>query len=373
MKSGAEAALVGRERPRWIAAVALGLIAAVTLVHYATDMQAVAFHNVYRRLYYLPIVLAAFAHGLRGGVGAAGLASAAYLPHAFFMAHRDPAPPVDKGLEIALYFAVGALTGWLVERQRRVQRQLEASLTERDALAGQLVRAGKLSALGELTAGLAHELRNPLASILGSAEALAAEFPADHRKHRLGQLMLREIDRLDRVVTDFLEFARPTTPTRQRVDMRGLLEEVVGLARHHRDADAVRFQIEVDPNELELEVDPDQMTQVLLNLTLNATQALFEGEPEAPTITYLAREREVGTRRRRCLGVRDNGPGVDPAHLEEIFHPYFTTRPEGSGLGLSLSARMIEAHGGFLDVESEPGQTTFWICFEGQGGLRHES
>lgn len=348
-----------------ITAASLGLMLCVTAVHYMTDIHAVAFHNVYRRLYYLPIVLAAFGYGLRGGLGVATLSSLAYLPHAFFMPHhhRDPAPDIDKLLEIALYLAVGALTGWLVERQRQVQRRLEQSLKERDVLEAQLVRAGKLSALGELTSGLAHELRNPMASILGSAEALAAEFEPTHRKHRIAQLMLSEIDRLNRVVTDLLSFARPAKPTTQPTDIKTLIQRVEQLWQHQPDHQSVVWDDALTPGQLIVEADPDQLVQVILNLVLNAAQAMQAQREPTPTVRFYTQTRELGERRACALAIEDNGPGIPPEHIAQIFDPYFTTRHEGSGLGLSISHRIMELHGGFLDVESQPQKTTFWLVF----------
>lgn len=346
----------------WVAAI---FIVAVTVVHYITDSHAVAFHNVYRRLYYIPIVLAAFSHGLKGGVGAAVLASVLYIPHAFLMTHADPSPAIDKVLEMVLYVAIGGLTGWLVNRQTEIRHALERSLEERDALEESLVRAGKLSALGQLTSGLAHEIRNPLASIMGSAETIVAEFDEEHRKYRMGQLLLEEIDRLNRVVSDFLKFARPSEPQRTQV-------EPVALAREVRDLTAARARhagVEVDlsatpPDEV-VWADADQVRQVILNFFLNAYAALEEHDFDAgvtPRIELVTERRQVGERDYFCLGVRDNGPGVSEELRDRIFDPYFTTRDEGTGLGLGVSSRIAEAHEGFVDVtDADPG-ATFWLC-----------
>ncbi|TDP63649.1 sensor histidine kinase [Bradymonas sediminis] len=346
----------------WIAAI---LIVGLTVVHYITDSHAVAFHNVYRRLYYIPIVLAAFSWGVKGGVGAAVISSVFYIPHAFFMTHADPSPAIDKVLEMVLYVGIGGLTGWLVSRQNEIRRALERSLAERDMLEESLVRAGKLSALGQLTSGLAHEIRNPLAAILGSAETLVAEFDPSHRKYRMGQLLLQEIDRLNRVVSDFLEFARPGEPQQMEVNPVALAKEVFELTA----ARARELDIAVDISHAEvpprLLADPDQVRQVLLNFFLNAYQALEERastDDFSPEIELLSEQRKVGARSYFCLGLRDNGPGVPGDIREKIFDPYFTTRLEGSGLGLSVSARIAETHGGFVDVTDASPGAIFWLC-----------
>ncbi len=350
----------------WIG-LSLVLVVAVMTVHYWTDTHEVALHNVYRRLVYIPIVIGAFAAGLRGGLLVALTATVAYIPHAFLMSHGDPAPTIDKSMEILLYLGIGGLTGYLVDHQKKVRRKLERSLEERDALESELIRAGKHSALGQLTAGLAHEVRNPLASIQGSAEALAEEFPEEHRKHRMSVLLLREIDRLNDVVSSFLRFARPAKLERRSVDLHELVTNVAAFAQEHGSELEVDVEIHTSPGEWVVEADPGQLRQVVLNLYLNARQALERADrqqqaPERPTIQVVSKRRIVAGRTYLCLGVCDNGPGIPEELQEEVIDPYVTTRPEGSGLGLSISSRILEAHGGFLDLESRPGETTVWIC-----------
>jgi two-component system, NtrC family, sensor histidine kinase HydH len=346
----------------WIRRLALAAAAGllmITLAHYLTGTHEGDLHNLYRRLYYLPIVLLSFAYGRKGGLTAAGMAIALYTPHAFFMEHHDPASNIDKLLEFGLYLGVGALTGWLVDRQRAAQHGLERSLVLRQELEQQLVRAGKLSALGQLTSGLAHEIRNPLASILGAAEALAEDYPEGHRKHRISRLMLREIERLDRVVDDFLAFARPTAARRDSMNAAALAREVIELTSAQARAAGVEV-VDQLPATLQIRGDRDQLSQVLLNLTLNAFQAL--GGVERRRVTFVTHGRHVASQNMRCLGVRDTGPGIPDEHREQIFNPYFTTRQGGAGLGLAISSRIVENHGGFLDLEITDDTTTVWMC-----------
>lgn len=346
-----------RGRVRFVFAITL--VVPITLIHFATDHHLVELHNVYRRLYYIPIVLGAFAAGIRGGLGVAVAATLGYLPHAFFAEHHDPAPAIDKLLEMVLYLAIGVLTGWLVEQQDRVREQLESALSERNALESQLVRAGKLSALGELSAGLAHEIRNPLASILGAAESFVGDLEPGHPKHLLGELMIKEVHRLNGVVTRFASFARAEPMKRIATDLMGLAAEVVELTR--AEAESRNIDIDLQHGRVEANVDPEQVRQVLLNVMLNAFEAA-EDENE-PHVVVVAESRDLGPGRFRCVGVRDNGPGLPHGHEEDVFDPYFTTRDEGTGLGLSISSRIMEAHGGFIDFERRDGETTAWLCF----------
>lgn len=341
------------------------LMFSVTAFHYTTDPQLVELHSVYRRLYYIPIVLFAFSYELRGGLGAGLFACVAYFPHAFLMTHGSPAPPSDKILEMLLYLGIGGLSGWFVRRQHKAQRALRQSLRERDALEENLVRAAKLSALGQLTSGLAHEIRNPLASIMGSAETLAEEFDEDHPKHRLGQVMLKEIDRLNQVVDDFLAFARPGEPERGRADLVDIVDEVRELTGPQARDREIQFEMEADSGELIAEADPSQVSQVVLNIFLNAYQAFDRLEADRPpTVTVMSETRTVSGTDYACLGIRDNAGGIPPTMREQIFDPYFTTRDDGTGLGLSVSSRIVDAHDGFIDLEVDDtrGTTTFWIC-----------
>jgi len=351
--------------------VAVIMVVLIMMGHYWTDPRLVALHNIYRRLCYIPIVLAAFAYGYRGGLITAAAACLAYVPHAFMAHHhhRDPSPTEDKVAEMVLYLLIGGLTGWLVHRRQQAHLALEKSLAERDALETQLVRAGKMSALGEMAAGLAHEIRNPLASILGSAEALMSDYDESHRKHRIGQLMLKEIDRLNRVVSDFLHFAKPTPPERSPQDLRAL---VVGLTDVTKtEARSRLVEVGVDEAELaNIPADRDQITQVLLNLLLNALQS-FDDLPDSDSrerkVDIAFKTESVAGDRFQGVGVVDNGPGIDDAIAERVFDPYFSTRTEGSGLGLSVSNRIVEAHGGFMEVKRDGDTTAVWFFLPVEG------
>lgn len=347
-------------RPLWIAA--LLCMVAITAGHYTTGAHSVVVHNLFRRLYYLPVVLFAFAFGLRGGLAAAVATCLAYAPHAFWMSahHRDPAPSADKAFEMALYLVVGGLTGLLVDRQRRVQARLEHALSERDALSAELVRAGKLSALGEMVAGVAHEVRNPLASILAAAEGLQSVVGPAHPRRKLVDLQLTEIDRLSKVVTRFLAFAKPTAPGRAWVDLEERATAAAALLGPHQSA------VTFDPSlkDATVRADPDQLLQILLNLALNAVQAMTDAG-RSPRVRMLAEMRSIAGTPHLCIGVRDFGPGIPAAAVEQVFDPFFSTKSSGTGLGLSVSSRLMEAHGGFLQHtrDDDAGHTTFWACF----------
>jgi two-component system, NtrC family, sensor histidine kinase HydH len=339
-------------------------IAAITALHYLTSPHQSHLHDIYRRLYYLPIILAAFLHGLRGGIIASVIVCLLYAPHAWAGAlglhghlSHDPATPTQKVLEMVLYLAVGTVTGSLVSRLKGSQRRLEAtagdleqSMRQLRSTEEKLVQEAQLAAVGRLSAGLAHEIRNPLASIKGSAEILADDFGAGHPKRRLLQVLVDEAVRLNDVLTRFLVFARPAPAQRESVAAAEELETVATLVRPREETgSAAGVAIHFDrtgSDGLRLHVDPRQVRQVLLNVVLNAVQACGErGE------VTLRGERRHG---RAVLSVRDTGSGFTADALANAFTPFYTTRSEGTGLGLAISHRIVAQHGGAIRLANAP-------------------
>lgn len=349
------------------------VIAAITGAHYLTPPHAHQLHDIFRRLYYLPIILAAFLGGWKGGAVAALIVCLAYIPHAFGHISHDPATPTQKWLEMLLYFAVGLITGVLVSKLKGIQRQLErttvdlrASLEQLRQAEDKLVQEARLAAVGRLSAGLAHEIRNPLSSIKGSAEILADDYPAGHPKRRLLQVLVEESVRLNRVLTRFLAFARPQPPRREMIDLRGEIEGVIALVQGREETGATAWRIAETPPDpgptteapagreedaildsrrpagVSVFGDREQLRQVWLNLLLNGAQA---AGPAGEVVVGFRRQGDIVT-----VWVRDSGKGFSAEALENVFTPFYTTKEQGTGLGLAVSHRIIEAHGGQVRV-----------------------
>ncbi len=348
------------------------LVVSITLLHYLTTTQKNQFHDIYRRLYYLPIVLSGLWFGLRGGLGTSLAVSILYAPHVVFQWGHHPATNLEQYLEILLYNAIGLLTGVLSSREqaqtRRYQRaaeRLEESYARLRQQADQLLaaeeqlrRADRLSALGELSAGLAHEVRNPLGSIRGTAEILRDAIPTDSPHREFADILVREVDRLNKVVQDFLDFARPGRGGEDAVDLNRVIDEVLTLSGRmlEKEGISIRFQAgDIPPCSGRAE----QLKQALLNLVINAMQAMPQGG--SLTITTAASAEEL------VVTLSDTGVGIAPEKLEKIFDPFYTSRQEGTGLGLAITARIIRGHRGRIEVDSEPGRgTTFRILLPGQ-------
>lgn len=222
-------------------------------------------------------------------------------------------------------------------------------------------RSERLAAIGKMAAGIAHEIRNPLASMSGSIQMLRDTIALDPMGERLMNIVLRETDRLNALITDFLQFARPNPPQIEQVDLRALLEELIqvfGYLRQPPEGEAPRgSEVHLDaPAELRLDADPRQLKQVFWNLLNNATQALGDdGE-----VRIVARRRGD----RVTVAVIDNGVGIPTEALDRIFDPFYSTKEQGTGLGLAQVLRIVEEHGGHIDVDSTVGAgSTFTVEF----------
>jgi signal transduction histidine kinase len=207
---------------------------------------------------------------------------------------------------------------------------------ERKRLRARLLRSERLSALGEMAARIAHEVRNPLVSIGAAAQVVAEELgPASPVGGEL-QAIAREVRRLDGIVTDFLRFARPRRVERRPVDLAPVVRQSVDLARAK--AGAVELKLDLlGPLPLIVRCDPDAMKQVLLNVLLNAVEAQADGVVECEA-------RVVGGD--AVLSVADRGPGVPDSARRRVFDPFFSTKTRGTGLGLAVSKQIVDEHGG---------------------------
>lgn len=237
---------------------------------------------------------------------------------------------------------------------------LFSDLTGMKQLEEQLRRNERLAALGRLAAGVAHEIRNPLSSIKGFAAILANRLGQDENARKISSVMVQEVERINRVVSELLDFARPTDLHKGRHRCMDLLQRTEDLIEADARQRHVTLEFSVHPEDLQLEVDADRFSQTMLNLYLNAIEAMEAGG--IITVEASAQEGEV------VLRVSDSGRGIHPDHLPHVFDPYFTTKPEGVGLGLANVHKLVEAHGGDITVESRPGfGTTFVVRYPAPG------
>ena len=352
-----------RTRLNWraIAWVTAG-IALTSAGHYLTPSGLLLWHGVFQRLYYLPVVFAAITFGWVGGLAAAVAAGIAYIPHIMITWSGMHHYAMEQYAEIFMFLAVGVVTGILSdrERKRRIELQhtaqrLSAVYRELQLSFEQVKRADRLSAIGQLAAGLAHEIRNPLASIDGAAEVLDAAGDQPELRKETVSIIRKECARLNRLLTSLLDFARPRRPEWRDVDLSKVLDTVIDLVSHSA-GKGIQFHEEKDERVPTLLGDEEQLTQVILNLTLNAAQAM----PEGGDVWLTARKEDGGL----MIQIRDEGAGIPEENLDKIFDPFFTTKETGTGLGLSVVHQIVTQHGGTVTVaRNQDKGTTFSLFF----------
>lgn len=341
-------------------------IIGISMLHYLTPLNLPFLHDIYQRLYYLPIILAAFWYGFRGGLACSLFVSVVYAPHILFQWGGHLTVEMEKYLEILLYNIVGGVTGFLSqnERERSAELQetakgLDESYKKLQAQSERIIdveeklrRAEKLSTLGEMAAVLAHEIRNPLGSIRGTAEILKDDYKPGDPKYEFIEIQIKETERLNRVVEDFLHMARPQPTNMQPCPVQDELETIVTLVSSNARERQISLMLQPPPTvPVIIKADGEKLRQAFLNIAINALQATPPGGSVIiSTTVYKTALCEIR--------FRDTGPGIDAETLERIFEPFYTTKPDGTGLGMAITRKIIESHGGTMLVESDAGRGT---------------
>lgn len=218
----------------------------------------------------------------------------------------------------------------------------------------ELMQAEKLAALGKLSAGVAHEIRNPLGIISGAAETLLKKNPDPKTHKEMLRFILDETNRLNQVITDFLRFARPKEPDPINCNLLNLIEKTLRAISQKAASQGVKIETYHCDGEIELSADPEQLKQALLNLELNALEAMPQGG-------VLRIQTQRGRDKTLLIKIQDTGPGIPEEVQSRIFDPFFTTKEGGTGLGLSIVHRIVEDHGGKIGLTTGPEGTTFTL------------
>ena len=319
--------------------------------------------------YYLilmvPVVAAATALGAAGTLLVSLAASGSYLSFLLFLDWRTQTVPADQIRELILRVLLFCILALLMHQlagasraQARQYMEAAGQLAEAnrnlEAAEAAVRRSERLAALGQLTAGLAHELRNPLGTMKASAELLLKNLePGQAVPREVAGYIRDEVDRTNSLVTRFLDFARPLQLMRTPSDWNEMLDRAIARLENQQPPLPVPVSIirNYSPGIRPFSCDADLMERVFFNLLLNAAQA---SPPGVTPITITVKTREVpgGVE----ASVIDRGVGIDPAQRENIFNPFFTTKPTGTGLGLAIVAKIVGEHGGKIAVESQPGE-----------------
>jgi len=349
-----EPKIEGLSATKWrVAWIILKMAIIYLLIAYTNGIQ-----SNFWLLLMLPVVSAATVSGVLGTLVFTTLAGLAYLSFLLFLDWDKfvlERPEIEVlAQRVICLFLVGNLANLLAEALR-VQSQKYRRAAEHLADANRQVmeaqeavrRSDRLAALGQLTAGLAHELRNPLGTIKASAEMLNQQLSKENEVAReVAGFISTEVDRTNSLVTRFLQFARPLHLRMDREDLTQTLDRAITLAE--REAPGIAIYRNYAPEIPPFPFDRELLERVFYNLVLNAAQATAAGG--AVTVKTRANGREVE------IAVIDRGSGIDEKTMKDIFNPFFTTKKEGVGLGLAIVSKIVDEHGGKIAVESEPGK-----------------
>ncbi len=334
--------------PRRAMAALIALMVVVLAVFtWMVPPRAVVLHNVLHHLNILPFMLAGLIFGWRGAARAILLATVLQAPSLYRHWHTAPLDAQDQIVELSTFGAAGLIAGVVADRERKQRRHVEETKQELERVYTELRqniqdlrKNERLSAAGQLSASLAHEIRNPLASISGAAGILARGNATGESREECLSILTKESHRLNKLLTNFLDFARPRLPRFQLAEPLAVIQSTVALAQHTAASVGVALHADLPPAVAEISCDPEQIKQVLLNLILNAVQASESG-------------REVRIRahegpERLSIEVCDEGLGIPSGEMDSIFDPFFTTKENGTGLGLAIASNIVAQHGGSL-------------------------
>lgn len=336
-----------------------GIVVAVIVIsvlHYATSLHSTGWHELFKRLYYVPIVVAAVTGGARAGMATSLVSTVLYVPHVAQW-HAWPALASDRYGEVLMFNIVAVVTGALADRlQTQRQRYQDAAAELRTAYATlearteERQRVDRLVTVGRIASGIAHEIRTPLAGLLGSLEIIGAEFRPAHPKSEFVAIAKQEVARLQAVVTEFLDFAQPATPTSQAVDLRLVVQTVTRLAAPAVACPSTEIEARVPERALVVHVDVQQVQRALLNIILASGHALRDG------CIGITMEEWPGVGR---ITIELAGPTALPA-AGDMFEPFRSSGP-GQGLGLAIASRLIENQGGAVEARVEDGRLRYVI------------
>lgn len=337
----------------WQITLIAAMILLFAVMPWLVPIQDTLAHNILHHLNFVPLMIAGMLFGWRGALYATAFACLLQLPHLVHYWTIAPEDASDQVVELSIFSAAGVIAGFLADRERNQRYKLEQTKRALEEVHEELrqnietmKKAERLYAAGQLSASLAHEIRNPLASISGAAGILKRGHASGKNVTECLEIIEKESQRLNKLLTNFLNFARPRVPRLQATDCRALIAGVTALADHLATPGMLDVRVEVEDSLPEIECDPEQLKQVLLNLLLNAVQASPADEPVF--IRGFAKENHA------VIEVSDRGSGVTPQQLEQIFDPFFTTKETGTGLGLAVASMIIQQHGGQLTGRNNP-------------------
>jgi len=354
-------------------AILVLVVIGIGLLHFFTPGYMIFYHDMFRRLSYFPIVLGAIWFGVWGGLLLAVMSSIAFIPHVLLYIGEGSGTYLSELTEIILYLAAGTVTGIIAGREsllrnryKELSEKLEKSYDKlhRETqlmleVEEQLSAAQKLSALGQLSASLAHEIKNPLSSIKGTTEILLDEFPEDHPKREFVEILLKETTRLNNTVEEVLGFSRRGMQGKKKEEamtepLSQVIDRVTSLLASQLRKKSIKLTVNGWEEGKAFHIAGEKLSQVFLNIILNSIDAT---PPKGEIIIETMKLADGYS-----VSVKDNGAGIPDARKDKIFGAFYSTKEGGTGLGLSISKKIVESYGGTLTLsDAETGGACFTI------------
>ena len=356
------------------------IVIVISIMHYTTPTMKWQYHLIFMQSYFIPILLAAFQFGIRGGLGTAMGVSILYFPHIMLQWGGLVEANLMRFLQILLFNVIGYLTG-LKAQQERIEKQryqetaeqlkkslheLQQKTSKIEEMEDQLRLADRLAVIGELTASLAHEVRNPLGSIRGVVDILKDESPESVKMKEFLDILVQETDRLNQVVENYLGYARQPKKEKISFDVRDIIQnsEMLLMSRARKANISINTLLCDSP--LYLVSYPGQLQQIIINLTLNGIQASQQGDEitiRADKITADTVQKSNWVGEGILIQVIDQGTGIEKSDIDNIFKPFYTTNKDGTGLGLAIVKTISDQNKWQLDLKSRTGKGTTFSIF----------
>ena len=314
------------------------LVAGISLLHYLTFAEMRYEHTFYRLLFYVPLILSAFWYGLKGSLIVCMSVLIIYTPYMIIQWHGLSPDDFDKLIEGVLFVAIALLLGVLMDREKRQTRAL--------------LEAESMAAVGRAVSEVAHDMKTPLMAIGGFASQVTRQLPEKHPQRRKLDIVVKETARLEEMVKSMLEFSRSVDIERSETDLSALVRDSMEVLRNAASEAGVELVAELSSSLGPVQVDQKKIQRVLQNVITNAVQASPQGERVKVTTS--------GDQDSVLIEITDHGPGIGEDQKESVFHPFFTTKKSGTGLGLGIAKKIVETHGGkifFRANQNLPGVT----------------
>ena len=324
------------------------LVSLITILNYHIDSFDISSHILLRELYFLPIILAGSQLGICGGIGASLLVTLLHLPFIPALPEAIACRNLGNGMQIVLYNIFGLIFGVLGGRQKRQQRKL--------------LDTESLAAMGRAVSCIAHDMKTPLVAIGGFIRQVRRKETDDDLARKL-DIAFEQVGQLETLIGDMLAFAKPLNLQFQQGMINHLIEEVAMLCRENAIQHAVKITMDLQEDVPVVEYDRHRLRQALLNLANNA----LEASPEGSEVIFRSRRRDTGI----IIEIVDRGDGIPKKLLNDIFTPFMTTKKAGTGLGLPIAKKVVEAHEGSLEVvENGKNGVTFRVIIPFSGGRK---